>query len=246
MREAAHRVTFEAEGRQLVGWIYYPKGDGPFPAVLWNHGSERNPVRASELALFYAGHGYVFFVPLRHGHGESPGEYIGDQGPARQVELQELYNKDVVAALEWLKRQSRVDPDRLAVSGVSYGGIQTLLLAEKGLGVRAFIAFAPGAMSWRNPAIRARELEAVKNTKAPLFLLQASNDFSTGPSEVLGPVIRAKGGANRAVLYPAYGISREDGHGGFASRERATAIWGADVLEFLAVAGAGPNSSLPR
>src|SRR5262249_10076050 len=78
MRDSACRVSFEAEGRILMGWIYRPPGNGPFPAVLWNHGSEKNPVRHPELAQFYVSHGYVFFLPVRHGHGESPGEYIRD------------------------------------------------------------------------------------------------------------------------------------------------------------------------
>ena len=59
------------------------------------------------------------------------------------VELHDQYNEDVVAAISWLKEQPYVDPQRLIVSGVSYGGIQTLLTAEKGLGVRAFVSFAP-------------------------------------------------------------------------------------------------------
>ena len=235
MRDTARRVTFEAEGRQLMGWIYKPQGEGPFPAVLWNHGSGMNPKSEPALALFYVTHGYVFFAPVRHGRGESQGEY---RQLGNSFWLQDLDNKDVVAAVEWLKKQAYVDPNRLVVSGVSFGGIQTLLLAEKGLGVRAFIAFAPGAMSWGNSSTRAMLWSAVRDAKAPLFLIQAANDYSTGPSDMLGPIIRSKGGANRAKLYPAFGKSPADGHGGFA---RATSIWGPDVIEFLNVVGLGPN-----
>jgi hypothetical protein len=61
------------------------------------------------------------------------------------VELQQA--DDVVAALNYLKSQPFVDPARIAISGCSYGGIQTLLTGEHDLGVMALVPFAPGAMS---------------------------------------------------------------------------------------------------
>jgi dienelactone hydrolase len=251
-RKTAVTVSFPSDGRRLHGWIYKPPGDGPFPALVWNHGSERRPTAHPELGRFYSSHGFVVFLPVRHGHDPSPGPYIQDAIDAyrdsvqdqalvfrKAVELHDAYNRDVVAALDWLKEQPYVDRERIAVSGCSYGGIQTLITAEKGLGVRAFIPFAPGAMSWANPALRQREIETVKNARAPLFLLQAENDYGTGPSEVLGPLIRAKGGLNRARLYPPFGTTPQEGHGGFACWEGGIAVWGDDVLEFLNAAGLG-------
>src|SRR5580704_18873895 len=74
----ATEVTFPAEGLELHGFIYRPAGPGPFPAVVWNHGSEKKPGWQPDLAGFYTRHGWVFFMPHRHGHGRSPGEYIVD------------------------------------------------------------------------------------------------------------------------------------------------------------------------
>jgi poly(3-hydroxybutyrate) depolymerase len=249
-REKAMNVSFPSGGLRLHGWIYKPEGSGPFPAIVWNHGSEKNPVRHPELGMFYTKHGYVLFLPVRHGHDGSPGVYIQDalkqfqgRGQDRQaveqkaVELQDEYNRDVVAAIAWLKKQRFVQPNGIAVTGVSYGGIQTLLTAEKNLGLRAAIPFAPGAMSWANPQLQQREIEAVRRAKVPLFLLQARNDYSIGPSETLGPIIRAKGGANRAKIYPAFGSNHAAGHGGFACWDEGIAIWGADVLGFLKEVG---------
>ncbi|PYS81326.1 MAG: hypothetical protein DMF67_17265 [Acidobacteria bacterium] len=255
-RKKAVTVTFPSGGLTLKGWLYKPDGDGPFPAIIWNHGSEQKPVLHPDLGYFYVTHGYVLFLPVRHGHNPSPGDYIGDvidrykaAGHSKEevqkyfVEQQEIYNKDVTAAVEWLKQQPFVDRNRMAVTGVSYGGIQTLLTAQKGLGLRAAVPFAPGAMSWGNPRLQQREIEAVRRSQMPLFLLQAQNDYSLGPSDVLGPVIRGKGGLNRAKVYPAFGTTHEEGHGGFGTWQQATAIWGADVLEFLRAAGVGPNST---
>src|SRR5205807_10377325 len=110
--------------------------------------------------------------------------------------------------------------------GVSYGGIQTLITAEKGLSVRGFVAFAPGAMSFANVALRERMQEAVRNAKAPLLLLQAKNDYSTGPSELLAPILKSKGPPSHNTVYPAFGSMEQHGHGAFANRSLASGLLG--------------------
>lgn len=235
-------VTFPGRDHALTGFLSRPPGNGPFRTVIYNHGSESKPGTKPDLAAFFAGHGFVYFIPHRSGHGRSSGVDISDKLAAHrgsgdfrahQVWLLEEDNEDVVAAVAWLKTQNFVDPRHIAMAGFSYGGIQTLLAAEKGLGIGAFVSFAPAAMSWGNTLLRQRLLDAVAKAKAPLFLIQAANDFSTGPSEVLGPAVRAKGPPSRATLYPEFGASHRDGHGGFATRAAGVAIWGRDVLAFL-------------
>ena len=159
----------------------------------------------------------------------------------RSAALHDDANRDVVGAVQWLMQRPGGRPrSRVIMTGVSYGGIQTLLTAEKGLGIRAFIPFAPGAESWANHALQARLEQAVRNAKAPLFLAQAQNDFSLGPSQVLGPIIRAKGAPNDAKIYPPNGTTHEQGHGGFAVRG-GIPIWSPDVFAFIdAVLGNGP------
>lgn len=228
-------ISYESDGQTLHGFLYKPDGPGPFPAVLWNHGSEERPGWQPELAKFYVEHGYVFFIPHRSGHGRSPEQYLeGDAGPAVQVEILERHNRDVVTALAWLKTRPFVDDLRIVTSGVSYGGIETLLTAEKGLGVRAFIPFAPGAMAWEfNPLLGAQLVTAVKNAKAPVFLIQAHNDFSLKPSLVLGAELRTQGPPSHNTVYPSFGTTRVDGHGRFSCSRDGIAVWGPDVLDFL-------------
>jgi len=235
----AKLVSFPAPGGTLQGFLYVPDGAGPFPAVLWNHGSEERPGSQPELAEFYNLHGFVFFLPHRHGQGRSPGIYIMDEirgshaGPTGVVQAQEVANKDVVAAMTWLRALKQVDPNLVAVSGCSFGGIQTLLAAEKGLGARAFVAFAPAAKSWSNAVLEKRLEYAVKHAKAPVFILQARNDFSIQPTEVLGKIAKANGG--QAKIYPAFGDSPQDGHWRFATTNAGIAVWGEDVLKFIDV-----------
>ena len=248
-QEMGEEVSFPSGDLTLHGFIYKPKGSGPFPALIWNHGSEKMPGWQPELAAFYNAKGFVFFIPHRHGHGRSPGEYIVDvnnrlleehkgheEGAWNEmVRLHDVYNADVAAAVEWLRHRQFVDPDRIVMSGVSYGGIQTILSAQRGMGIRGFIAFAPAAMSWRMIPLRERLVAAIHAAKAPIFLLQAANDYSTGPSDVLGPEIRKSGPPNRAKLYPAFGADDDHrkGHGAFATWNIGTEIWGPEVLAFI-------------
>ena len=232
----AKLVLFSSSGGSLYGFLFVPEGKGPFPAVLWNHGSEKRPGWQPELASFYNSHGFVFFVPHRRGQGRSPGPYIMDKihaggGPAVAVQAQQAANEDVVAAMRWLKTRPEVDTNRIVVSGCSFGGIQTLLTAEKGLGARAFVAFAPAAQSWGNEALDQMLEYAVERAKAPVFILQAKNDYSTQPAEVLGKIAKAHGGESK--IYPGFGKTPQEGHWGFATTSAGIAIWDKDVLQFI-------------
>ena len=208
--------------------------------MVWNHGSEKLPGSQPALANFYTAHSYVFFVPHRRGQGRSPGYYIQDQvaqaGPGerarRMVELQQAEVEDVIAALRFLKSQPFVNPAQIAISGCSYGGIQTLLAGERDLGIRALVPFAPGAMSWeQNQLLQDRLIQAVDQAKAPVFLIQAENDYSLSPSYALSKEANKKHKDFQSKIYPAFGQTHQDGHWGFCSS--ATDVWGADVLAFL-------------
>lgn len=231
---------FPSGGRELHGFLWKPEGNGPFPAIVWNHGSEKLPGSQPALAKFYTEHSYVFFVPHRRGQGRSPGEYIQDlvlQAPPgeralRMVELQQVEVDDVVAGLNYLRSQLFVDAARIAISGCSYGGIQTLLAGERDLGVKALVPFAPGAMSWeQNVPLHDLLIRAVDSAKAPVFLIQAQNDYDLSPSRVLSKEASKRKKDFQSKIYPAFGTTHHDGHWGFCSS--ATDVWGNDVLAFL-------------
>lgn len=244
------RVAFPGAGLTLHGHLYEPRQAGRHPAILWSHGSERHPDGVAELAAFYSACGYVLFVPHRRGHGLSPGRYelndiavlaaqrareadaIRHEAIELVIALHERHLEDLAHAVDWLARQPFVDAERIVISGVSHGGIQTLLAAEADLGARAYIPFAPGAMAWaENPELRTRLATAVSAARAPLFLIQAANDYDLGPSRVLGAAVNGKGEPSRATVYPAYGDSSGAGHGAFA--RLGMDVWGNDVRAFL-------------
>lgn len=192
-------IHYESDGLSLIGYVYKPAGSGPFPVYIWNHGSDREPHHGANLAKFFVPRGFVLFAPIRSGHGDNPGDYIGDEqrliGNPRSpsgfrdiVALHERANHDTVAAYSWIAHQPYADPKRIVVSGGSFGGIQVLLMAERDgrehLGVKCFVTMSPAAQSWRNPNWDPRLSTAVDAARAPIFLLQAQNDYDLGVTEV--------------------------------------------------------------
>jgi hypothetical protein len=79
--------------------------------------------------------------------------------------------------------------------------------------------------------------QVIRSSKAPIFLLQAQNDYNLGPSEVLGPVVDAKGFPSRHKVFPTHidptknpQDPRQQGHGLFFADPSA---WQEDVLKYL-------------
>jgi carboxymethylenebutenolidase len=245
---APETVTFPSGAITLHAVLYKPEGTGPFPAVVYNHGSA--PGMLSEQAFDALGpvftkQGWVFLGPYRRGQGlsASAGPFIGDQiaaaeksggisaGAATMVRLLETdHLDDQLSALAWLKKQSFVQPNRIAVAGNSFGGIETVLGVERG-GYCAGIDSAGGAESWAEaPELQSRMIRAVRNAKAPLFFFQAANDFDLSPSKTLSAEMQKAGKTYQLKIYPSYGDSPRDGHTfGYFGAD----VWAADVFAFL-------------
>jgi len=244
----AETVTFPSGEITLHGVLYKPHGTGPFPAVVYNHGSA--PGMMSEQAFtalgpVFASRGWVFFGLYRRGQGLSAtaGSYIGDQIAAAEKAggtsaaaatmvrlLQTDHLDDQFAALTWLRNQSFVQSNRIGVAGNSFGGIETVLGIERG-GYCAGIDSAGGAQSWAQaPELRSVMTRAVKNAKAPIFFFQAANDFDLSPSNTLSAEMNKAGKTYKLKIYPAYGDSAGDGHTfGYFGAD----VWADDVLGFL-------------
>src|SRR5437764_11209818 len=132
---AADIVAFPSGDITLHGALYKPEGAGPFPAVVYNHGSAAGMLSKQAfdaLGPVFARHGWVFFGPYRRGQGlsASAGPYIGDQiaaaekaggiraAAATMIRLLETdHLSDQLAALAWLRRRAFVRNDRIAVAG---------------------------------------------------------------------------------------------------------------------------------
>src|SRR5687768_1591834 len=199
---ASETVVVQNGALTLRGLLWRPTGTGPFPAVLFNHGSGSlsDPKTPSILGPTFARHGYVFLYLFRRGAGLSADQGTNsgalmaralaqDGQDARnelQLRLQEIELSDVVAGLAFLRGRTDVDARRVAVGGHSFGGQLTLLLTERDTSVRAAVVFGAAAASWEaSPKLRARLLVAVGGTDAPVFFIHAANDFSVAPGTAL-------------------------------------------------------------
>lgn len=235
------RVEFASGALTLGGFLYRPRGAGPFPAIVFNHGSEPEPSDGSDQARFYLQHGFVLFVPHRRGQGISksagidfntafrPGELSASEVTTALVEQSD----DVMAAVAYVAALPYVDPARIATVGCSFGGIEALLAAERGTGLVAAVDFAGAAMTWsRNEPLRERLVLAARNAKVPVFFIQAENDFNTTPSRVLSDEMKQAGKPMQVHIFPPNGTTPMQGHGFCIARKNPA--WGEEVLAFLA------------
>jgi len=141
---------------------------------------------------------------------------------------------DQLAGQAYLKSLSYVDQSRVAVAGCSYGGIQSLLAAERGAGYKAAVAISPAAQSWsRNSLLQSRLIWAVRKTEIPVFLIHPPKDDSLQPSRVLGEEFQRLGKPYLAKIYPPDMPEDQQGHC-FGGIRKGIHIWAPDVLAFLA------------
>jgi dienelactone hydrolase len=249
-------VEFASGTLKLHGLLWTPAGHGPFPAVLFNHGSggataeetAGMPISeaAARLAPLFTRRGYAFFYPFRRGQGASAdvAPFLQERlaaeekayGRAARQRLQDTVMEteqldDVLAAMTFLKSVREVDASRLVLMGHSFGGQLTLLAAARDESVRAAVTFAAAAASWRrSEEVRHLLSDAVGRTRCPILLVQWANDFSTEPSTALGAVQERAGAPPVVATYPAVGSSPEEGHGGLYL---AVDQWQPDVFRFL-------------
>jgi len=241
-------VAFPSGALTLQGVVFKPEGAGPFPAVVYNHGSAPGMLSKQAfdaLGPVFVSRGWVFFGPFRRGQGlsASAGPFIGDQidaaektggtsaGAAEAVRLlQTDHLNDQMAALAWLQQQSFVRSDRIAVAGNSFGGIEVVLGAQRGPYCAA-IDSAGGAQSWAQaPELQSVMTNAVRNSKIPIFFFQAANDYDLSPSKTLSAAMKDAGKPYELKIYPAYGKSTQEGH---AFGYFGASVWADDVFRFL-------------
>ena len=253
---AQETVVVPSGKLRLKAFLWKPAGPGPFPAVLFCHGSGGAdaghtaglPITEAgeKLAPLFLKHGYAFMYLFRRGQGLS-----ADQGPFMQNILQHEetakgkearqhlqfvlastdHLDDVMAGLSFLKAAPAIDAKRVAIAGHSFGGQLTLLAAERDNTLRAAVAFAAAANSWeRSSELRQRLLTAVNKATAPIMLIHAANDYSTAPGYALASELDRLHKPHLLKVYPPVGRTSEDGHNFLYL---ASPRWEHDVFEFL-------------
>src|SRR4029453_6602285 len=104
-------VFYPSGGLRIQAYLYRPEGDGPFPAVIYNHGS-RNGREGQSVPFEYVGRlptgaGYVALVSERRGYGRSDGitwpEDVGRKH-GRVVARPDEETDDVLAGRHFFRR----------------------------------------------------------------------------------------------------------------------------------------------
>lgn len=117
-----HRLVSLAARLRRHTEIYVPEGPGPFPAVILLHGCGGPRGVTERYGSLAAQHGVMAFAPdSLAARGISYEEALAKVCTGARLRAPERAG-DLLAALEIARRDTRVDPDRIAVSGWSHGG----------------------------------------------------------------------------------------------------------------------------
>jgi dipeptidyl aminopeptidase/acylaminoacyl peptidase len=138
-------LTWHApDGLEIQGWLLRPKGHGPFPLVMMIHGGPVGHWRPTWLGrnvavLMLVKRGYAVFFPNPRGSAGWGQDFArsvyGDIGGADA--------QDLLSGLDVLVRSGIADPNRLGVTGISYGGFLTSWLITQTKRFAAAVPVAP-------------------------------------------------------------------------------------------------------
>lgn len=151
-------VRFENGPVRLAGTLVLPRGRGPFPAVVFIHGSGadgRDNYRGQ--AQWFARQGFAALIYDKRGVGQSTGDW-------RRVHLGELAD-DALAGVRMLRARRDIRPGRIGLWGGSNGGWVAPLAASRDPRVAWVITVSGAAWTpvqlatWRS-VTRAREAGA--------------------------------------------------------------------------------------
>jgi dienelactone hydrolase len=238
------KSVFGTKMLRLSGTLYKQGSGEKLPLVVMNHGTPRNDedrknvLRYKDQSKVFVKRGFVVLVPMRRGYGTSEGDYAEYSGKCDTPDYDNVAKeavKDIRAAVEFMKRQPYIDPERkVLIVGQSAGGFSSLAYASVYPDeVAAVINFAGGKGSIAPFKVCGEErlVHTVggfgKTSRMPtLWLYTKEDDYFPPPlSRKMHEAYGKRGGTGKFLL-----LSSEYGHNYFV---RATRLWEPMVEEFL-------------
>ncbi len=243
--------------REISGFMFRPRtAAGPHPVVIAMHGgpeSQYRPTFSSTFQYWVNELGVAVIAPNVRGSSGYGRDFLAlDDGARREDAV-----RDIGALLDWIKRQSDLDSERVIVYGASYGGYMSLAAmthyndrlagAVDIAGISNFVSYLESPYGHRRDLRRAeygderdppmREvferispLSALARVDRPILVIHGANDprVPVSEAEQVVAAVRANGGE------AWYLRAANEGHG-FTRRENQQAQREAETLFFQRV-----------
>lgn len=163
-------ITYKSGDLTISGIMNVPKGTGPFPVVIMNHGYIDPAIYTNGRGLrreqdYFASRGYIVIHPDYRNHAQS------SKDDSVELNIRLGYSEDVINAIYALKAANlpQADANRIAMIGHSMGGgiAQTIMVTAPDL-VQAYMLYAPVSTDARESYYRWTQSrpEAVAQIKA--------------------------------------------------------------------------------
>ncbi len=200
-------ITYVSDGLKVKGIIAIPNGPGPFPAIIFNRGGNRE-FGALDPRLFAA----MTAMFVQAGHAVVGSDYRGNGGGEGREEFGGADVDDVIALIPLLRHEKGVDGKRIGIYGSSRGGLMTYealartsdfkaAVVESGLSDSfqtvkdrpsmesgVYSQLVPDYAVQREAALRARSpvLWADRLCRTtPILVLHGTADWRVGPRDAL-------------------------------------------------------------
>lgn len=145
-------IAYKSGELTISGIMNVPKGKGPFPVVITNHGHINTKVYTNGRGLkreqdYLAKRGYIVLHPDYRNHNGS------SKDPDNEFRLYTGYTEDVINAVYAVKRSnlSFIDKNNIGMLGHSMGGgIALNIMAVKPEMIKAYVLFAPTSIDYKD------------------------------------------------------------------------------------------------
>ncbi|MBM3790736.1 MAG: S9 family peptidase, partial [Acidobacteria bacterium] len=216
-----HVLLTAADGLQFHNQVLVPRGIRPGekrPAILFTHGGPGRQMllgyhymyfyhMAYAINQYFANRGYVVIsVNYRSGIGYGRDFRMApNRGAAGSSEYQ-----DVVAAGKYLQSRPDVDPDRIGLWGLSYGGLLTAMGLSRNSDIFKAGVDIAGVHLWgnsldtNNTAFQASSVSTVDRWTSPVLLVHGDDDRNVAFSQTTGLVqlLRARNVHHELIVFP--------------------------------------------
>jgi dipeptidyl aminopeptidase/acylaminoacyl peptidase len=199
-------LTWNNEGFRVQGWLVYPKDYDPhkkYPLILWVHGGPANqllphwplPLTSYNPPIAFSTLGDFVFMPNPRGSfGEGEAFTAANRKDFGHGDL-----RDLLAGVDLVTKKMPIDPNRIGITGWSYGGFMTMFAVTKTHRFRAAVAGAGisdwksyygensidqwmipffGASVYDDPAVYAKSsaINFIKSAKTPMLIVVGDRD----------------------------------------------------------------------